>query len=80
MMKRKKKRRYNIELTVDCMTHQDAKNLGAFIMYSGFLPQIEGTMISVIAKNVDSVMLEYLVSAIEEDERVVGSSFHRTPF
>ena len=78
-MKRKKKR-YNIEITIDCITHQDAKNLAAFIMYSGFLPTVDGTMISVIAKNVDSMMLDYLVTAIEGDDRVIGSSFHRTPF
>lgn len=78
-MKRKKKR-YNIEITIDCMSNQDAKNLAAFIMYSGFLPVVDNTMISVIAKNVDSVALDYITRAIEEDDRVIGSSFHRTPF
>lgn len=78
-MKRKKKR-YNIEITVDCITHNDAKNLAAFIQFSGFLPTVDDTMISIIAKNVDSVQLEYLTDAISGDKRVVGSSFHKTPF
>ena len=78
-MKRKKKR-YNIEITIDCRTHEDAKNLAAFIFYSGFIPIVDETMIQLVAKNVDSVMLDYLVSAIEGDDRVIGSSFHRTPF
>lgn len=79
-MKKRKKKRYNIEITVDCKTRQDAKDLAAFIMFSGFIPTVDDTMISVIAKNVDSYMFEYIVDAIEGDDRVIGSSFHRTPF
>lgn len=79
-MKGKKKRRYNIEITLDCKNGQDAKDLGEHIMYSGFIPIIEDTIITVIAKNVDSVALDYLTKSIEEDDRVIGASFHRTLF
>lgn len=79
-MKKKKKRWYNIEITVECKTNQDAKDLGAFIMYSGFIPVVEDTIITVVAKKVDSVALDYITTAIEEDDRIIGASFHRTPF
>lgn len=72
--------RYNIEVTIECRTEKAAKDLAAFILYSGFMPFIDGTMISLIAKNVDRVALEYLVEVIEEDDRVISSSFHKTPF
>ena len=73
-----KYKRYNIEVSIDCKTNEDAKNLAAFILFSGFIPTVDKTMITVIAKNVDSMALEYLTRSIEEDDRVVGSSFHKT--
>jgi hypothetical protein len=76
----RKRKKYNIEMTIDCLSNEDAKSLADFILFSGFLPLVDGTMISVVAKNVDSMHLEYLVDAVEGDKRVIGSSFHKTPF
>lgn len=74
-----KKKRYNIEVTIECRTHEDAKNLAAFIFYSGFMPVVDGAIIHLITKNVNSTMLDYLVTIIEDDDRIISSSFHRTP-
>ena len=72
--------RYNVEITIECRTQKGAEDLAAFVLYSGFIPFVDDRVISVIAKNVDSYALQYLTEMVEEDERVVSSSFHRTPF
>ena len=72
--------KYNIEITLECRTPEDATEVAGFCFFSGFMPFTDGTIVTIIAKNVDSAALEYITSAIEEDERVVSSSFHQTPF
>lgn len=72
--------RYNIEITIECRTKEGAEDLAAYVLYSGFIPFVDDRIISVIAKNVDSYALQYLTEMIEGDERVVSSSFHKTPF
>lgn len=72
--------RYNVEATIECRSKEGAEGLAAFVLYSGFIPFVDGTVISILAKNVDRYALDYLIEMVESDERVVNSSFHRTPF
>lgn len=72
--------RYNIEVTIECRTIEDAQSVSSFIFFSGFMPFLEGTIITVVAKEIDQNALDYLSLAIEEDDRIISSSFHKTLF
>lgn len=72
--------KYNIEVTLDCRTHEDAQKVAREFFFGGFIPVVEDTMVIIIAKNVGEVTLAFLVEEIEANELIIGSSFHRTPF
>lgn len=73
-------KRYNVEVTIQCRTPKEAREIEEFMFFSGFLPMVEGNTLTIIAKGVDAMALEYMTMSIEDDDRVVSSSFHRTPF
>lgn len=72
--------RYNIEVTLDCRSHEDAKKVADSLFFGGFIPIVDDKMVRVIAKNVGHVTLEFLADEIESNDLVISSSFHQTQF
>lgn len=70
---------FNIEVTLNCRTNEDAKKVADSLTLGDLRPVVEDTLVRIIAKNVGGMAMAFLIKEIGSNKLIIDKSFHHIP-
>ena len=67
---------FNVDVSLECSTEEAAREVAGLMYYYGFIPEISGAVVRVIAKDIGQRTFEFLAAEIEGNELINDRFFH----